>query len=165
MLKKLSKYGNSTTLVIDKAILELLNMNESSIVKLQTDGKSLTITPVESKDDQKLSYENFEALNIAKEAKVKKMISIGSDKTLDASKIQEEFSKVFQKHQQAFAKFNHEIFPSNDFQEALALLTEKLDPVEQNAEYLKEFNKLKLQFCPELENMQNEIDDIYKKSS
>lgn len=53
MLKKLAKYGNSTTLVIDKAILELLNMNESSIVKLHTDGKSLIITPVEQDSNEK----------------------------------------------------------------------------------------------------------------
>lgn len=52
MLKKLAKYGNSTTLVIDKAILELLNMNELSVVKLHTDGKSLIITPVQAEQAQ-----------------------------------------------------------------------------------------------------------------
>ena len=64
MLKKLAKYGNSTTLVIDKAILELLNMNESSVVKLHTDGKSLIITPVQPEQiqDKKVSYEDQEAV-------------------------------------------------------------------------------------------------------
>src|SRR4029077_1240225 len=45
MLKKLVKYGNSTALVLDRAILELLNMKEGALVKLKTDGTSLIITP------------------------------------------------------------------------------------------------------------------------
>ncbi|HBL98817.1 TPA: hypothetical protein DDZ86_04205 [Candidatus Dependentiae bacterium] len=45
MLKKIVKLGHSNALVLDKAIMELLNMSEGSLVKLTTDGKSLTITP------------------------------------------------------------------------------------------------------------------------
>ncbi|MBI5274161.1 MAG: AbrB/MazE/SpoVT family DNA-binding domain-containing protein [Chlamydiales bacterium] len=45
MLKKIVKYGNSSALVLDKAILELLNMGEGSVVKIKTDGVSLIITP------------------------------------------------------------------------------------------------------------------------
>ena len=45
MLKKLVKYGNSNALVLDKAIMELLNMSEGAVVKLKTDGVSLIITP------------------------------------------------------------------------------------------------------------------------
>ena len=45
MLKKIVKYGNSNALVLDKALLELLNMTEGSIVKIKTDGVSLIITP------------------------------------------------------------------------------------------------------------------------
>ncbi|MCH9762788.1 MAG: AbrB/MazE/SpoVT family DNA-binding domain-containing protein [Gammaproteobacteria bacterium] len=57
MLKKLVKYGNSKALVLDRAILELLNIREGALVKLKTDGKSLTITPAElvEKDDVVLS--------------------------------------------------------------------------------------------------------------
>lgn len=73
MLKKLAKYGNSTTLVIDKAILELLNMDESSIVRLQTDGKSLIITPIAPAEgggqERKISYDTEEALVAAKQSK------------------------------------------------------------------------------------------------
>ena len=47
MLKKLVKYGNSNALVLDKAILELLNIAEGSVVKIKTDGHSLIITPQE----------------------------------------------------------------------------------------------------------------------
>ncbi len=45
MIKKLVKYGNSTALVLDKAILELLGMSEGSSVKISTDGKSLIVAP------------------------------------------------------------------------------------------------------------------------
>jgi|SaaInlStandDraft_7_1057024.scaffolds.fasta_scaffold732662_1 antitoxin MazE len=46
MIKKLSKYGNSKALVIDKPILELLDINENTQLKITIDGKSLVITPV-----------------------------------------------------------------------------------------------------------------------
>lgn len=45
MLKKLVKYGNSNALILDKPILELLNIAEGSIVKIKTDGKSIIISP------------------------------------------------------------------------------------------------------------------------
>lgn len=47
MLKKLIKYGNSHALVLDKALLELLNIDaETTKLKISTDGKSFTIKPV-----------------------------------------------------------------------------------------------------------------------
>jgi antitoxin component of MazEF toxin-antitoxin module len=45
MRKKLVKHGNSRALVIDKAILELLNLEDDEEVIISTDGRSLTITP------------------------------------------------------------------------------------------------------------------------
>jgi antitoxin component of MazEF toxin-antitoxin module len=45
MLKKLVKYGNSNALILDKALLELLNIPEGAVVKIKTDGASLIITP------------------------------------------------------------------------------------------------------------------------
>jgi antitoxin component of MazEF toxin-antitoxin module len=45
MLKKLVKYGNSNALVLDKAIMELVGIEEGSVVKIKTDGTSLILTP------------------------------------------------------------------------------------------------------------------------
>ena len=45
MLKKLVKYGNSNALIIDRAILDLINISPGAVVRIETDGKSLTITP------------------------------------------------------------------------------------------------------------------------
>src|ERR1700761_8652277 len=58
MLKKLVKFGNSTALVLDRAILELLNMQEGAVVKLKTDGTSLIITPGEAESTQTVFISN-----------------------------------------------------------------------------------------------------------
>ncbi len=163
MLKKLAKYGNSTTLVIDKAILELLNMNESSIVKLQTDGRSLIITPVESSSQgEKISYDTYEALVAAKQSFEKKLVHKDFDKQV-MKKAQKEFQGAFERHAEVFTRFNTEIFPTKEFQDALVSLTEKIDPANQGELFIKEFNKLKLQFCPESVELQKEIETISKK--
>lgn len=46
MEKKLVKHGNSLALIIDKPILDLLNINEETILEIASpDGKSLSIKP------------------------------------------------------------------------------------------------------------------------
>ncbi len=45
MVKKLTKHGNSLALVIDKPILELLNIDQETPLEVSTDGKKLTIAP------------------------------------------------------------------------------------------------------------------------
>jgi antitoxin MazE len=55
MTKKLSRHGNSLALVIDKPILELLELDAKSRVRITTDGRKLVVTPVELPDlDRKL---------------------------------------------------------------------------------------------------------------
>ena len=46
MIKTLTRHGNSYALVIDKAILELLNIGPDSPLEITTDGKALTVVPV-----------------------------------------------------------------------------------------------------------------------
>lgn len=46
MIKTLTKHGNSYALVIDKPILELLNIGPDSPLEISTDGKTLIISPV-----------------------------------------------------------------------------------------------------------------------
>ena len=47
LIKKLTKQGNSYALIIDKALIELLDINPESPLQLSTnDGQSLTITPL-----------------------------------------------------------------------------------------------------------------------
>jgi len=58
MIKKLVRHGNSRALIIDKPILELLGANENSEFTIVTDGRSLTITPVNSaEEERRLAFE------------------------------------------------------------------------------------------------------------
>jgi antitoxin component of MazEF toxin-antitoxin module len=62
MVKKLSKYGNSMAIIIDKPILELLNINEHTQLKIKTDGKNIIIEPIspkKTKSSQKKDYEKI----------------------------------------------------------------------------------------------------------
>lgn len=47
MYKKLARHGNSNAILLDKPILELLNITEHTQLKITTDGTSLIITPVQ----------------------------------------------------------------------------------------------------------------------
>jgi antitoxin MazE len=46
MLKKLTRHGNSLALVIDKGVLELLNIDDKTLLDISTDGALLLISPV-----------------------------------------------------------------------------------------------------------------------
>lgn len=52
MTKTLVQHGNSSALIMDKAILELLNINLNTPLEITTDGKSLIISPVESENSE-----------------------------------------------------------------------------------------------------------------
>lgn len=47
MIKQLRKVGNSTALLLDKPILELLGIKEQDSVQLTVSGGSLIITPMQ----------------------------------------------------------------------------------------------------------------------
>jgi len=53
MIKRLVSHGNSAALIIDKPILELLNVDMETPLEITTDGKSLIISPVESAGREK----------------------------------------------------------------------------------------------------------------
>lgn len=57
MKKRLVKHGNSRALVIDKAILEVLNLADDDEVQISIDGGQLIITPVREDDDRQKRFE------------------------------------------------------------------------------------------------------------
>jgi antitoxin MazE len=57
MDKKLSKYGNSLALIIDKPILELLRIKEDTILQIETDGDQLIIRP--KRNNEKVSVKKM----------------------------------------------------------------------------------------------------------
>jgi len=46
MIKKLTRHGNSLALVIDKGVLDLLNIDDKTPLDISTDGKILLVAPV-----------------------------------------------------------------------------------------------------------------------
>lgn len=63
MVKKLSKHGNSLALVIDRSILDLLNINEETSLEVSTDGEALIIAPVRDRKRRKKFEEALAASN------------------------------------------------------------------------------------------------------
>ena len=56
MKKRLTKHGNSSALLIEKAILDLLGWNpEEQWLAVSTDGKRLIITPVAENPENSLN--------------------------------------------------------------------------------------------------------------
>ena len=58
MVKTLTRHGNSMAIVLDKPILELLNIDDQTPLKISTDGESLVISPVVDAREEK----RFEAI-------------------------------------------------------------------------------------------------------
>jgi len=46
MIKKMVQHGNSSTLIIDKPIMELLNIDPETPLEIATDGQNIIISPV-----------------------------------------------------------------------------------------------------------------------
>jgi antitoxin MazE len=46
MIKKMVSHGNSSALIIDKPILEILKIGADTPLEVSTDGKNLIISPV-----------------------------------------------------------------------------------------------------------------------
>ena len=60
MIKSLTKHGNSWALVIDRPILELLNIDVETPLDISTDGQALIISPVRD-EERREKFQN--ALN------------------------------------------------------------------------------------------------------
>jgi len=63
MIKKLTKHGNSMALVIDKGVLDLLNIDDKTPLDISTDGKMLFISPVRDEKRRKLFQAAIEKTN------------------------------------------------------------------------------------------------------
>ena len=53
MVKRLTKHGNSLALVIDRGVLDLLEIDADTPLSLTTDGKCLIVTPVRDPEREK----------------------------------------------------------------------------------------------------------------
>jgi antitoxin component of MazEF toxin-antitoxin module len=172
MLKKLAKYGNSTTLVIDRAILELLNMDESSIVKLHTDGKSLIITPVVKTED-KISASPEEvthsALGNIRTIAVKNLQNMPEEMKAKISSppagLEEKLKEAFARHMPIAREITKGIESNEEYAQALKALEQQFDPKTQPNEYMQGMLNLRYEFYPALAELDNEIKAITEKYS
>ena len=57
MIKKLVRHGNSRALVIEKPILELLNIDDDTEIEIITDGDMLIMRPVRSGASRRAAFE------------------------------------------------------------------------------------------------------------
>lgn len=46
MIKKMVQHGNSSALIIDKPIMELLHIDDDTLLEISTDGSNIIISPV-----------------------------------------------------------------------------------------------------------------------
>jgi antitoxin MazE len=65
MVKKMIQHGNSSALIIDKALMELLGIDADTPLEISTDGKSLIISPVRTTAREKRFRNALEKVNRA----------------------------------------------------------------------------------------------------
>lgn len=63
MLKRLIRHGNSSALVIDKPIMEMLNITSETTFELSTDGKNLILSPQSENTQEKNIMKSLEKIN------------------------------------------------------------------------------------------------------
>ena len=62
--KRLTKHGNSFALVIERPILELLGIDDTTLLQVSTpDGASIVITPVKNKSQRKQFSSSLKKIN------------------------------------------------------------------------------------------------------
>jgi len=63
MVKKLTKHGNSHALVIERPILDLLNIDTETPLEVSTDGEVLIVAPLRDEKRQRKFKEALEKTN------------------------------------------------------------------------------------------------------
>jgi len=73
MLKKLTRHGNSLALVLDKGVIELLNIDSDTPLEISTDGSLLLITPVRDEKRRRQFHDALEKTNARYERALKRL--------------------------------------------------------------------------------------------
>jgi antitoxin component of MazEF toxin-antitoxin module len=63
MVKKLIQHGNSAALVIDKPIMEMLNITNETLFEISTDGKNLILSPQVENGQERNIMNSLEKIN------------------------------------------------------------------------------------------------------
>jgi antitoxin component of MazEF toxin-antitoxin module len=168
MLKKLVKYGNSNALILDRAILELLNINEGALLKLQTDGKSLIITPQQTEQSTEIFATGVELLGHTVNTRMQKAIDERNANpiqkqlyeewkpgTENNTKLKKTFEKIMAKYSDDIALLGTETFSQS--------VQTLIEQCQGDADLMdKEMLRIRLQHAPNLANMDKEIAEAKK---
>jgi antitoxin MazE len=73
MLKKLTRHGNSLALVLDKGVIDLLNIDSETPLEISTDGSMLLITPVRDEKRRRQFQDALEKTNTRYERTLKRL--------------------------------------------------------------------------------------------
>ena len=156
MLKKLVKYGNSNALVLDKAILELLNIEEGATIKIKTDGQSIIITPHIQSNFEKISSD-YTHMQADQEVTIKKTLE--KYNIIDVRKYKElesDLSDILLRQAKAW----HALQTNKEYtSQILSLPSNNLSQTQMIAE----FKRLRNAYAPELQSIEQELSDFEKK--
>jgi antitoxin component of MazEF toxin-antitoxin module len=159
MLKKIVKYGNSSALVLDKALLELLNMAEGSVVKIKTDGVSLIITPQHALVQETISP------TLTLEETLKDAIKTNLEKSFGDPEKAARYQEGLKEITGRYLKMREQKMATPEMQQAMAAVQKRFAGDEANPEYVKAIQELHRKNIPEMEQMNREIDAFVKKYS
>ena len=73
VIKKLTHHGNSAALIIDKALLEVLNIEMDTPLEITTDGENLIISPVRDETHRTRLKDALERVNADHSKTLKKL--------------------------------------------------------------------------------------------
>ncbi len=73
MTKKLVRHGNSTAVILDKPLLDLLNVDIDTPLEIRTDGKSIIISPQEHVSAEEDVLQALEKVNKNHKSTLKKL--------------------------------------------------------------------------------------------
>ena len=63
MVKRLIQHGNSAALIIDKPIMEILNITNETVFELSTDGRNLILSPQTENNQENDIINSLEKIN------------------------------------------------------------------------------------------------------
>ena len=73
MIKKMIQHGNSSAVIIDKPIMELLHIDDTTLLELSTDGTNIIISPIKSKNRLNKLNKSLEKINAKHNASLSKL--------------------------------------------------------------------------------------------
>ena len=73
MTKKLIQHGNSAALVLDKALLDVLNVHMDTPLEVTTDGRNIIISPQQTPSAEASLLESLERINRTHGSVLKKL--------------------------------------------------------------------------------------------